>query len=451
MYTHPKGVHLNPNGIRTYLQSISNLEGALLIGELPITRIGTPESWYASDYFFMELNGNWDVDGNNFVSCSNYQPPTIFIGRVIIGEDTGHVLGAEKPSILEFYNQYLAKLIGYRLNSSHISLAYNGQTYNRFSDSSRNNFKAVLVNNWGGDTQIITEWLTHLYPVEDISVYEDVNRDEYWDILDNNPYDFIAFRSHSFPMGHTLEDATIWNAHEYLLVESNVNFFELTACDVGSLVWDSPLDPYDPASPKQLKLVSDVLVWNILFAEKGGVIVLAPSISGAMNHTSVFYDYLHDGGTFGRAFRLWAEYIHSFGARPEGWAFILFFGDPFIRFDIPNCQCVAYTSLVSSTFENKLKSLRIWRDEIFKKKPIGKSFVITYYGISPLFAKFIIKSKPIKSLSRWILIRILNILNHTKWNKIVDYNLKITAPKSPKKLSLSIPECKVCKESSNSP
>lgn len=444
--THPKGVHLNPSIIREYLKSIPNLEGALLIGELPVARIGTPDNWYASDYYFMELQGNWVVNADNFVSCNNYLPPSIFVGRIVIGEDTGGVLVTERPSIDQFYVRYFTKLLDYRLNSSFISIRRNGEEYDkyRFSDTARNNYKAVLVNNWGGDTQTIAEWLTHLYPQENIRVFADVNKDEYWAILEAEPFDFIAFRSHSSGMSHTLEDSTNWNGQDYLLVDSNINFYELTACGTGALVVDFPIDPSDPASPNRLRLTYDLLAWNILFAEKGGVIVLAPSISGCMNHTVKFYDYLVEGGTFGRAFRLWAEYIHSFAANPNGWAFNLFFGDPFIHFDIPDCKCMAYTSLVSSAHEYKLKELRLWRDIIFKRNSLGRSFINNYYRISRPISKLVIKFRYFKILSRRTLILILTCLKQTKWNRVVEYNLKISVPKAPKKISLSVLECKYC-------
>lgn len=446
LYTHSKGANLNPNRIRTLLKAIPNLEGAFLIGDLPVARIGDSGSWYASDYFFMELDGNWSVDENNFVTSDDNLPPSIFIGRLVIGDITGTILIPDKPTILEFYNQYLKKLIAFRNNAIRFSLMYNGRYRGVYRDEARNEFKAVLVNNWGGDTDLIIDWLTHLYPRENISAYEDVDRDEYWSILEGESYDFIAFRCHSAPMLHLLEDNTEWQASEYLMVESNVNFFELTACDTGSFVWESPIDPSDPTSPKELKLISDLLAWNIQFAEKGGLLVLAPSISGGMNNTSVFYDYLHDGGTFGCAFKLWAEYMHSFGT-PDGWAYIILFGDPFIHFNIPTYSCVIYIVFVGSIFEHKIKVLRMWRDKVITKKPFGKQLVRLYYRISPIFSKIVIKFNRIKALIRWFILQSLKYLEKTQWNQIVKYHMRIKAKKKIIKIPRLKPlECKSCKK-----
>lgn len=449
--THPKGVELNPNGIRTILQSIDNLEGALLIGELPIARIredSTSIPWFATDYFFMELNETWNDEGENYVSCENYMPPTIFIGRLVVGSMTGYTLGDEKPTEIEFYNQYLEKLHQFRLYARQYSLRIGSDYTSIIYDEARNEFKACLVNNWGADTQVIAEWLTHLYPIENISVYEDVNRDEYWNILSNNKFDFLAFRSHSDGGQHTLEDGTYWNAVEYINVKADVNFFELTACGTGSMVWEQSEDPYDPASPKILKLVSDVLAWNIQFAETGGLIVIAPSISGAMNFTTVMYDNLRNGGTFGRAFRLWCEYMASSeGSYPAGWAFNLFFGDPFIRFDLPNFKCVIYTSLIGTKQEYKLHIMRIWRDIIFNQNKIGRFFVSFFYKTSPFFSKIIVKSRILRKLNRWFFVSILKLFELTPWNrKVKKYIAEKEQAKKQKLATPRLTECKICKK-----
>jgi len=451
-FTHPKGVSLNPSGIRMLLQSVPDLEGVFLIGELPVARIsmdptpGNPQDYYATDYFFMELQGNWNVDERNYVSCQNYLSPTIFVGRLVVGEDTGHILGAAKPTILDFYNQYLEKLHSFRFLASQHSLVVNGRREFVYPPVARNEFKAALVNNWGGDTQAIADWLAHLYPRENIVIYEDVNKDEYRNILKDNSFDYIAFRSHSGQMLHHLEDVTKWNASDYLTVDADVNFFELTACNTGNLIWEELSDPYDPTSPKVLRLVSDLLAWNILFAQTGGFLVLAPSISGAMNNTTVFYDNLREGGTFGRAFRLWAEYMNSFGD-PKGWAFILFFGDPFIRFDVPNYDCVIITSLLGTALESKLHSMHLWRDKVFKANAFGRSMVQFYYGLSPYLSMITMKSKLIRSANRKVILGALRVLEATPLNAIVKgYMISKTAAKT----SVSaqrVPDCESCKRS----
>lgn len=452
IFPHPKGVSLNVNGIRALLQSVPNLEGAFLIGELPIARMpmdptpGNPRDWYASDYFLMELEGNWAVDERNYVSCQNYLPPTIFLGRLVVGEDTGHILGAAKPTILEFYNQYLEKLHSFRVSSSRFSLTIDGKKVFNYPSPARNEFKAALVNNWGGDTQIIVDWIAHLYPRENIAVYEDVNKDEYLSILTDNSFDYMAFRSHSGAMQHHLEDGTEWNASDYLTVNSDVNFFELTACSTGSLVWEELSDPYDPTSPKILKLVPDLLAWNILFAQTGGLLVLAPSISGAMNHITVLYDNLREGGTFGRAFRLWAEHMNSFGD-PAGWAFTLFFGDPFIRFDVPNYDCVIITSLLGTALELKLPIMRLWRNNVFMANTLGRSMVQFFYRMSPYFSMITMKSKLIRAVNRRLISGALRVLEATPLNKIVKVHM---IRKTPAKISATaqrVPECESCKKS----
>ena len=156
IFSHPKGVSLSVITLKTILQSIPDLEGVLLIGELPIARMlkdptsGPPGEWYATDYFFMDLTDQWQVYEGNYVKCQDNLRPTIFVGRLVVGEDTGLMLGTSKPTILEFYNQYLEKLHLFRLHSFQFSLIYEGTRLYHIEATARNESKAALVHNWGG-------------------------------------------------------------------------------------------------------------------------------------------------------------------------------------------------------------------------------------------------------------------------------------------------------------
>jgi len=449
VFTHPKGVNLNPSEIREFLRSVPNLEGVFLIGELPVPRIqmdpqtGTQINWYATDYFFMELEGDWSVSENTLVSYQNLLPPTIFVGRLVIGEDTGQIFIPSKPTILEFYNRYLEKLHLFRFYGSQHSLVIDGKREVISPQVARNNFKVALVNNWGGDVQVIVDWLAHLYARENIVVHEDVNKNEYRNILSGS-FDYLAFRSHSNPAGHSLEDGTRWNSCDYLTEDPDVNFFELTACDTGGLIWEESSDPYDPSSEKVIKLRSDLLAWNILFAETGGLIVLAPSIGGGMNNVTVFYDKLREGGTFGEAFRLWAEYMNSFGD-PKGWAFMLFFGDPFIRFDVPNYDCVIITSLIGTLLESTLPIMRLWRDKVFRSNIWGRLIIRLFYCLSPYLSTMTIKSHLIRSVNRSIITKTLKMLELTPLNTIVKSYVVRKAPRR-REPDENVPDCKTCKK-----
>ena len=169
-----------------------------------------------------------------------------------------------------------------------------------------------------------------------------------------------------------------------------------------------------------------------------------------MNLTTIFYDNLREGGTFGRAFRLWAEHMQSFG-NPAGWAFMLFFGDPFIRFDIPNFECVIYTSLVGTKHEYKLYNKRIWRDKVFNKTTFGRFWVRFFYKTSPFIARLVVKSKTIRKLNRWFFLSILKFLEITPWNRKV--KKFILEEERVKEVEITIPpivECETCKKEKKS-
>ena len=444
--THPGGVNGDPSAIRTQLQDIPDLEGAFLIGELPVVRIemeGAP-GWFATDYYFMELAGDWEVEEGNYVSCEAYQAPGIFVGRLVVGEMTGMFL-SPRPTVPELYNHYLDKLHAYRISASQWNVWVGGRREAALPPGARNGFKAALVNNWGADTEAIAEWLEIAYPQENISVYEDVTRDEYEDIFRNNSFDYLAFRSHSDPGGHDLAEGTRWNMGDYMLVDPEVNFFELTACGTGSIVWESFEGPIDPNTPGVMRLTSDLVAWNIIFSKPGGMLVLAPSISHAMNHTTEFYKHLHEGGTFGRAFRLWAEYMQSFGD-PGGWAFILISGDPFIRFDVPNYNCVIYTSVVGTRLEPRLPILWSWKSKVLMSNALGRMAAWIFDLFNPCLSYITMMSKLIRSANRRLISALINIV---ELGKAADVKCReeMKKPSEGFPTRLTVWECEKCKKS----
>lgn len=334
--TLPRGVE-DPESLRTLLRSQPNLEGAFLIGELPVARMITDpdddgdNSAAMSDYYFMELEGDWQVSDLNIVSTADNLPPSIFVGRLFLGEDTGFQLIPDKPTELEFYQRYLEKL----------------HTFRTTQPAARNDFKAAIANNFYGDAGPLIEWLTHLYPREDIDVHEGVTRTEYENILTGTPLDWLKLSTHGTGLGHSLDEGTNWNQSDYMVADSKVNFFEIESCSAGQTIW---VDNYDPSGPT-VKPYSDPIVSNILFAPTGGFVVIAPSIPFVMYSLPHFYDPLKEGGPFGKAFKLWMEQGVTEGAAASGitvgkWTTILLFGDPFIRFDVSTTPPLLYIWII---------------------------------------------------------------------------------------------------------
>jgi hypothetical protein len=413
--SHPKGVHLNPMDLRNKLTSIDDLEGALLIGELPVALMDDPSyapaKRYMSEYFFMELKGNWTVSAENVVSSTDNQPPNICIGRVVLGPDTGYQLAAtgNRPTEIEFYRRYLEKLHEFRCLSVAIEAGPNPAValppVNRFG------FRAVIVDNVDLSPGIHADRLGHLYPCENIDIHQFANKMEYTDIL-KSTHDWLLLLAHSDPGGHQLADGDIWNPCDYLSADAKVNFFQFESCSVGSIVW---VDQFDPVNPGILKLVSDPFVSNVLFTPTVGILMIAPSVGGYFGNVTVFYDKLHEGGTVGEAFRYWmAEQIRL--GWPDGRNFMVLYGDPFARFGARVSRCIIGISFAGTTLAPRLAAIRKWRDKVFSRSALGRQLIRTYYKTSPYLEDAAAKSALMRTAIRFAVSKILFVLEATPSN-----------------------------------
>lgn len=311
---HPKGADNSPISIRQFLKKLDRkyaLEGVLLIGDLPVAFFDETHASrkivYASDYFFMELNGSWNLGNANIVSTPNKLPPKICAGRVFIGEDTG--ISSTRPPVTEYYNRSIRKMINYRLEGGALN----------FSS------KAAVVSNLGG-IDAYKNHLANVYPPPVIDTFDGVSDTEYKTIIETD-YSWILYYGHSDAGGHSMADGSNWNPFDYHEASINIDVFQFESCATGQIAWHTNSDPYDPSSPIVAKALSDTFVSNILGNEHGGVLVLAPSIPGFFDDMDRFYTYLKSDDTFGKAFRKWmaAEIAEN---DPH---YMSLYGDPFLN------------------------------------------------------------------------------------------------------------------------
>lgn len=398
---HPRGIHLNPSTIRGQLQAIDNLEGALLLGELPVVRMnhstGQP---FESDYYFMELVGNWQIAEKNIVTSQEDLQPTVSVGRVLLAPDTGWRDGG-RPTEIGFYNRYLEKLHNFRIGSRETTIRI-GNFILPFPPSSivippkgRFEFSGLIVNNLD-DPDIRRSIFEHLYPAENITDYEFVTNDEYASILVNGEYDSLWILAHSTPGGQRLANGTKWNQCDYYDARARINFFFFEACSAGAIVWE---DLGDPLNPGMLKTISDTFSANILFAPDHGVIVIAASMQGAFGNCTQFFDILSTGGAFGDAFKDWMGNQILTGW-PQGDNYMILFGDPFIRFGAYKAthNCIIRTSLAGTDHEKHLPTLHHYRNQVLSKTWAGRMVIWVVYSVSALLGNTAQRSKVVRFL-----------------------------------------------------
>ncbi len=414
--THPRGVHLNPSTLRGQLEGVENLEGALLLGELPVARMNpSGEQPFESDYFFMELVGNWDIAEKNVVTSQENLQPTIFVGRVALAPDTGW-RDSDRPTEIGFYNRYLEKLHNFRVGSCETTIRIGNflpfpPVFIYIPPLGRFGFRALLVNNLD-DPGARRRTLEHLYPAENITGYEFVTRDEYASILANDEYDSLWILAHSEPGGQKLANGTTWNPCDYYDAGAKVNFFFFEACHAGAIVWE---DLGDTVNPGMLKPISDTFSANILFAPNHGVIVIAASKPSAFSNVTQFFDKLSDGGTFGGAFMDWMA-NQILAGRPQGVNCMLLFGDPFISFGAYKAtyNCIIRTSLVGTAHEKHLATLHHYRDRVLLKSWTGRMVIWAVYSVSALLGDTTQRSKVVRGLVRRVVLAMMALIPREK-------------------------------------
>ena len=430
--THPRGAHLNPQDMKDKLKALDNLEGALLIGDLPIAMLqkSSIENNYPfmSEVFFMDLTGEWDVGEKNVVTCANPSNPTIFVGRIAYAPDTGWQQAAmgEILTEIEYYNRYLAKLHNFRMLSRY--LLVQGVPYPvrptfstiniRIPPYIRFGFRALMINNFGApgsDYSVYLRIFSHLYPLENIEHHGYVTNTEMLTMVTENHYDCIWVQAHSTPGGHNMAGGTVWNSCNYMNEDIWINFFFFEACSSGRIVW---YDQSDPSNPDILKLASDNTVSNILFSPHAGIVTIAQSISAGFTNALLFFDKLQLGGSFGQAFKEWLIEQYDFN-NGDIYNYMNLFGDPFVSFGLlpEETICIIRTSFYGTSKEYKIIELRKWRNNFFTKKKLGRLLIKSLDKLNLRFIELSIKSKAFRILVREITSICLSLLKITPLKK----------------------------------
>lgn len=359
---YPKGCAGSVTDLRDKLKSIEGIEGALLLGDLPVARMvdaDMPNAPYETDYFFMELEKRWTASPKNIVRSNEYPPPAISIGRVILGPETGFQMGNDKPTATEFYKNYLMKLHLYRwLNRlEEIPAEYRLQPKGIKPKEIKPKALALMINDLDDPNGRLSQF-SHLYQRGAVESFSQVGKELFLRLLATREVEWLWTLAHSGGNAQNLTDGSVINGCDYLSSKMFANFIQLESCSIARLVWE---DQWDPVNPGTLKLQSDPFVSNILFAPFCGVNVIGASASRAFPNVTQFFDTLKTDKVVGLAFKKWIG-LQATNNWSGGGRWMILFGDPFIyhRYprSIPRIRFDAKS--LSPEFKKYLRSFVKW-------------------------------------------------------------------------------------------
>jgi hypothetical protein len=288
---------MNPHALRALLQGISDIKGALLVGELPV-------AWYESDWggsmpeefpcdlYFADLNGAWvDGDGDGlYDDHTGNVAPEIWIGRLYARPLTW-------DDEVRLIKHYFAKNHSYRTGG--LTLPDRGLCFND--------------EDWSGSGDC---GMTALYPT--VNVIEDARTTapNYRTELVNG-YEWIHVMSHSSAWGNTFKSSggsftgTVFNCEMYAL-QPHCNFYDLFCCSGARFTEEN----YSAG-------------WEV-FNDDWGLCAVGSSKTGSMiGWFEGFYSPMASGYCIGDAFKSW---FVAYGEYDRDWHYgLTIIGDPTLK------------------------------------------------------------------------------------------------------------------------
>ena len=248
------------------------LEGAVLIGNIPHAIV---DIWgqYASDFYLMDLDGQWDdisppdgmPEGHSNGTGDMY--PEIWIGRI-------NPSSLNNLNFTQAYKDYFARNHAYRIGTltrPHKALLYIDDSWSQWYDEYLSNFTAYTDIDcyWDNSTTIPANYLNNL----------------------SQNYEFVQLLVHStqqdhyFGIGNPPSEGYV-NYVNILNTNTTSLFYNLFACSACDFT------------------TSNNLGTQYLFSNSS-LVVIGSTKTGGMNMYQSFYDELNIGKIFGDALKTW--------------------------------------------------------------------------------------------------------------------------------------------------
>jgi len=281
-----------PEALRDYLAVCheQGLEGAVLVGDLPVAWsmidnefIDSSEE-FPSDYFFMDLNGNWQdlwfgypsqgIPGQDgrYDTWSGELHPEIYIGRILTSN-----LGDEVSLITSYLNQ--------------------NHSWRDEGDTEPLQALCYVDDDWALYGPDFQQDMQLLYPNTDLINDNEVTSDsDYENIRLPACYSWISSFVHSCPYYH-LWYPGMYPTYNYEVVEIQppAHFYNLFACSNCRFT------------------TSYYMGGAYVFLNANGLAAVGSTKSGAMLRFSYFYEPMGNDGSIGEGFRDWWYQITSNG------------------------------------------------------------------------------------------------------------------------------------------
>ena len=287
-----------PEELKEYLtvQFNDGLEGAVLVGNLPAPwsalgeTDGKGSETFPSDYFYMDLDGDWEdnwigfpfqaVPGSDGIYDTFYGTldPEIYVGRIKVDNLTA----VGDPT--DILNDYLQRIHDWRLNG----------------DPEPLNALCYVDDDWISWANQYKASMQHLYPnTELVSNAAATNGTDYLENRLPGNYVWISPFVHSSSSTHfwSPEPTTTWN--ELIPALPQAHFYNLFAC----------------SNARFTTIHSMGAVYA--YCTASSLASVGSTKSGAMLQFTPFYSPLGDGSSLGEAYQDWWNYISQGGLSPS--------------------------------------------------------------------------------------------------------------------------------------
>lgn len=304
-------VQQDASRLRKFIKKYRGLKGVLLVGDMPVAIIKSrahSDEWYVSDYYFMDMNEEWENDAGTNYFIPGQQVSDIIIGRLMPGARVGidacdreECLGMRPVSEVSqeereqdkkeeikrrkawLIKNYLDKIHAYR--AGNLTLAP----------------KALQVNDLEAPNDLRNRALRSIY--FNIDSYDWISKNEYITLLRaKEGHEWLTLWAHSSPVGHEWQDCqscpvNYFNAKEYMDRSPRINFYLFQGCSACSLIARTEMDGLG-----RFRFEPDSVCANALFAKSHGIAVVGPTMPGTVTEEAI-YKYLRRGVSIGEALR----------------------------------------------------------------------------------------------------------------------------------------------------
>ncbi len=286
----------------------NGLEGAVLVGDLPVAWLMIDNEFidsseeFPSDYYFMDLNGNWQdlwigypsggVSGQDgkYDTFSGELDPEIYIGRILTSN-----LGDEISLITSYLNQ--------------------NHSWRDEGDTEPLQALCYVDDDWAFYGPGYQQDMQLLYSNTDLVNNNELTSDsDYESVRLPASYSWISPFVHSCPSYHLWYPGMYptYN-YEVAAIQPPAHFYNLFACSNCRFT------------------TSDYMGGTYVFLNTNGLAAVGSTKSGAMLRFAYFYEPMGNDGSIGEGFRDWWSYITSngFTGHEKSWHLgMTLIGDP---------------------------------------------------------------------------------------------------------------------------